>query len=85
MTGWGSVVNATRVEKGSSVVVLGCGGVGLSVIQGAENARDRARVRRNRRWAERGRPPRYGGPPSVCAIFNIIACLIDNHAICMSL
>jgi S-(hydroxymethyl)glutathione dehydrogenase/alcohol dehydrogenase len=38
MTGWGSVVNAARVEKGSSVVVLGTGGVGLSVIQGAVHA-----------------------------------------------
>jgi S-(hydroxymethyl)glutathione dehydrogenase/alcohol dehydrogenase len=38
MTGWGSVVNAARVEKGSSVVVLGCGGVGLSVVQGAVHA-----------------------------------------------
>lgn len=35
MTGWGSVVNAAKVEKGSSVAVLGTGGVGLSVIQGA--------------------------------------------------
>lgn len=38
MTGWGSVVNAAQVEKGSSVVVLGTGGVGLSVIQGAVHA-----------------------------------------------
>jgi S-(hydroxymethyl)glutathione dehydrogenase / alcohol dehydrogenase len=38
MTGWGSVVNAAKVEKGSSVVVLGTGGVGLSVIQGAVHA-----------------------------------------------
>lgn len=38
MTGFGSVVNAARVEKGSSVVVLGTGGVGLSVIQGAIHA-----------------------------------------------
>lgn len=38
MTGFGSVVNAARVEKGSSVVVLGTGGVGLSVIQGAVHA-----------------------------------------------
>ena len=35
MTGFGSVVNAAKVEPGSSVVVLGTGGVGLSVIQGA--------------------------------------------------
>ncbi len=35
MTGWGSAVNAAQVAPGSSVVVLGCGGVGLNVIQGA--------------------------------------------------
>lgn len=35
MTGFGSAVNAAQVERMSSVVVLGCGGVGLSVIQGA--------------------------------------------------
>ncbi len=35
MTGFGSVINAAKVQKGSSVVVLGTGGVGLSVIQGA--------------------------------------------------
>ncbi|MEM8888758.1 MAG: Zn-dependent alcohol dehydrogenase [Bacteroidota bacterium] len=36
MTGYGSVVNSARVQAGSSVVVLGCGGVGLNVIQAAE-------------------------------------------------
>jgi S-(hydroxymethyl)glutathione dehydrogenase/alcohol dehydrogenase len=35
MTGFGSVVNAAHVEPGASVVVLGSGGVGLSVVQGA--------------------------------------------------
>lgn len=35
MTGYGSAVNAAKVEPGSSVVVIGCGGVGLNVIQGA--------------------------------------------------
>ncbi|MGM8228649.1 Zn-dependent alcohol dehydrogenase [Cellvibrio sp. ARAG 10.3] len=35
MTGWGSVVNAARVKAGSSVAVIGCGGVGLNVIQAA--------------------------------------------------
>lgn len=35
MTGYGSVVNTARVKAGSSVVVLGAGGVGLNVIQGA--------------------------------------------------
>lgn len=34
MTGYGSVVNSAKLEAGSSAVVLGCGGVGLNVIQG---------------------------------------------------
>lgn len=38
MTGYGSVVNAAKVKPGSSVVVLGAGGVGLNVIQGAKVA-----------------------------------------------
>lgn len=38
MTGFGSVTNAAKVTPGSSVVVLGTGGVGLSVIQGAVHA-----------------------------------------------
>lgn len=38
MTGYGSVVNAARVKPGSSVVVIGTGGVGLNVLQGARIA-----------------------------------------------
>ena len=38
MTGYGSVVHAAKVRAGSSVVVLGTGGVGLNVIQGAKLA-----------------------------------------------
>ncbi|MGX2997486.1 Zn-dependent alcohol dehydrogenase [Streptomyces sp. JNUCC 64] len=34
-TGLGAVLNTARVEAGSSVAVIGCGGVGLSVLQGA--------------------------------------------------
>ncbi|HKA27894.1 MAG TPA: S-(hydroxymethyl)glutathione dehydrogenase/class III alcohol dehydrogenase [Candidatus Binatia bacterium] len=34
-TGIGAVLNTAKVEPGSSVVVFGLGGVGLSVIQGA--------------------------------------------------
>ncbi|HWX20782.1 MAG TPA: Zn-dependent alcohol dehydrogenase [Candidatus Binatia bacterium] len=35
MTGFGSVVNVAKVGAGSSVAVIGCGGVGLNIIQGA--------------------------------------------------
>jgi S-(hydroxymethyl)glutathione dehydrogenase/alcohol dehydrogenase len=37
-TGVSAVLNTARVEAGSSVVVVGCGGVGQSVIQGARIA-----------------------------------------------
>jgi S-(hydroxymethyl)glutathione dehydrogenase/alcohol dehydrogenase len=38
LTGIGSVTEGANVHPGSSVVVLGCGGVGLNVIQGARLA-----------------------------------------------
>ncbi|MCY4371133.1 MAG: zinc-binding dehydrogenase [bacterium] len=38
LTGVGAVLNTARVEPGSHVVVLGCGGVGLNVVQGARLA-----------------------------------------------
>lgn len=34
MTGVGAAINTAKVEPGSSTVVIGCGGVGLNVIQG---------------------------------------------------
>jgi S-(hydroxymethyl)glutathione dehydrogenase/alcohol dehydrogenase len=37
-TGVGAVRNTAQVEAGSTVVVIGCGGVGLSVVQGARLA-----------------------------------------------
>lgn len=37
-TGVGAVLNTAAVEPGSTVVVIGCGGVGLNVVQGAKLA-----------------------------------------------
>jgi Zn-dependent alcohol dehydrogenase len=34
MTGVGAVINTARLEPGTSAAVIGCGGVGLNVIQG---------------------------------------------------
>jgi len=34
-TGFGAVINTARIEAGSTVAVIGCGGVGLSAINGA--------------------------------------------------
>lgn len=38
MTGVGSAVNVARVQPGERVAVLGCGGVGLNIVQGARLA-----------------------------------------------
>src|SRR3546814_12341702 len=38
MTGIGSVINIAEVQAGDSVAVVGCGGGGLNVIQGARLA-----------------------------------------------
>ncbi len=37
-TGLGAVVNTAKIEAGSTVAVIGCGGVGLSAVQGARIA-----------------------------------------------
>src|SRR3954471_1012404 len=37
-TGWGSAVYAADVQPGETVVVIGCGGVGMNAVQGAAMA-----------------------------------------------
>jgi len=37
-TGWGSVVNAGRVQPGDAVVIYGCGGIGVNAVQAAIDA-----------------------------------------------
>src|SRR6185312_1740534 len=37
-TGIGAAINTAKVKPGSTVAVIGCGGVGLNVIQGARLA-----------------------------------------------
>lgn len=37
-TGWGSAVNTADVQVGDTVVVVGCGGIGVGAIQGARMA-----------------------------------------------
>lgn len=38
MTGVGAAINNAKVEPGSSVVIIGCGAIGLSINQGAKIA-----------------------------------------------
>ncbi len=37
-TGVGAALNSVKIERGDSVAVIGCGGVGLSIVQGARIA-----------------------------------------------
>ena len=39
LTGVGAALNTARVQPGDTVAVIGCGGVGLNVVQGARIAR----------------------------------------------
>ena len=63
-TGVGAVLNTARVPEGATVLVIGAGGIGISIVQGARDrgrdadhrlrsgcraARERAAVRRDRR------------------------------------
>ena len=70
-TGVGAVRNTARVEPGASVVVLGCGGVGLSVVQGARLAGAERIIAVDLRptrppWpAPWGRPTRSTPPPAI--------------------
>ncbi len=57
-TGVGAVFNNARLQPGLSVAVIGCGGVGISVIQGARIAGAAEivavdPVERKREWAQR--------------------------------
>jgi NDMA-dependent alcohol dehydrogenase len=36
-TGWGSATNAAGIAPGDAVIVMGCGGVGMSAVQGASH------------------------------------------------
>ena len=79
LTGVGAALNTANIRKGDTVAVIGCGGVGLNVIQGAKiagadedhrrrhvrvEAEDGRAVRRHRpRQGRRGRPGRRGDGP----------------------
>jgi Zn-dependent alcohol dehydrogenase len=66
MTGFGSVVNVARVEPGASVVVIGCGGVGLSAVQAARIAGADPIVAVDRRPARLDLAARLGATIVLC-------------------
>lgn len=67
MTGYGSVVNAAQVKPGSSVVVLGTGGVGLNVIQGARIAEASKIIAIDLNEKRLEMAKRFGATHTICA------------------
>lgn len=67
MTGWGSAVNVAQVAPGSSVAVIGCGGVGLNVLQGARLAGASTIIAIDVRAASLDNARRFGATHTVLA------------------
>lgn len=65
MTGVGAAINTAQVRPGSSVVVFGCGGVGVNVIQGARLAGAAEIVAVDLDEAKREQAHRFGATHSV--------------------
>jgi alcohol dehydrogenase/S-(hydroxymethyl)glutathione dehydrogenase/alcohol dehydrogenase len=54
LTGVGAAMNTARINSGDAVLVLGCGGVGLNVIQGARlRGKGSKRVHNGPAWRRR--------------------------------
>jgi S-(hydroxymethyl)glutathione dehydrogenase / alcohol dehydrogenase len=60
MTGVGSAVNIAKVQPGDSVAVVGCGGVGLAVVQGSRLSGAQTIVAIDRRQEALERAARLG-------------------------
>lgn len=67
MTGFGSAVNVAKVAAGSAVAVLGCGGVGLNVVQGARLCGAGRIIAIDRREASLEQARRFGATDTVLA------------------
>ena len=65
MTGVGAAVNVARVQPGDTVAVVGCGGVGLSVVQGARLAGAARIIAIDRRPAALQRARSFGATHTV--------------------
>lgn len=67
MTGVGAVLRTARVEPGSSVAVIGCGGIGLNCVQGAVLAGARQVIAVDIAGAKRELATRFGATDTVDA------------------
>ena len=67
-TGVGAVSNTARVSEGASVVVIGCGGVGLSAVMGASAAGAQAVIAVDRVEAKLALAERCGAHHAVTSV-----------------
>jgi S-(hydroxymethyl)glutathione dehydrogenase/alcohol dehydrogenase len=77
MTGVGAVSRLARVEAGASVVIVGCGAVGLNAIQGAVLAQAGAVIAIDRDPARLALATRLGASHTLAADEGTIALVTD--------
>jgi S-(hydroxymethyl)glutathione dehydrogenase/alcohol dehydrogenase len=76
-TGWGSAVYAAQVQQGESVVVVGCGGVGMNAIQGAAMSGARHVVAVDPLEFKREQAQLFGATHSAASIEEATALVMD--------
>jgi S-(hydroxymethyl)glutathione dehydrogenase / alcohol dehydrogenase len=74
-TGVGAVLNTAKIEPGSTVAVFGCGGVGISVIQGARIAGARMIIAVDQFESKLAMAKRFGATHTVDASTDVISAL----------
>ncbi len=83
ITGVGAVLNTAAVVPGSTVVVLGCGGVGLNVVQGAAIAKASTIVAVDLQAAKLDLAIHLGAThaidPTASDLAELVADLTDGH------
>src|SRR5271155_5504475 len=77
-TGVGAVLNTARIEPGSTVAVFGCGGVGISAIQGARLAGARQIIAVDQFESKLAMAKRFGATHTVDASSNDAVAEIQN-------
>lgn len=86
MTGIGSAINIAAVQPGDSVAVIGCGGVGLNVIQGARLASAGMIIAIDQRQESLERARSFGATETLLAgpeedLAEAVLALTDRHGV----
>jgi S-(hydroxymethyl)glutathione dehydrogenase / alcohol dehydrogenase len=78
ITGVGAVMNAAQVQKGARVAVIGAGGVGLNVVQGAAIAGCETIIAIDRRPAPLAIARQFGATDVVDAAGDVVAAVRER-------